>query len=514
MSRLARISIVLAAITCLVPTLAMADVAKVTSHRYLQSPDFERELTIALGDKPVRFLLNPSVVTSRLQVTNVSGETQPFTNTAFAGIIAGEKNSWARLSITEHRLSGVYSRNGRQYEITTSGYGQISVNPLSEQHIHHHHHHGKRTALGLVRKPVSRVADIAIVVDSKYDNFYGGNGVEKALSIINAVDGIYREEFALALRVTKLVTVNDANNDPFNYGSIPIEQMLRNFRSYRLGAADLSDVSLVHLFTGNRNSDEPVGLAWINTACRSDGYDVGLSTPYRHDVLLAAHEIAHNLGAQHDTDTACSAEDSNVMWPYISTNTSQSFSSCTLEAVEQALQNSCHAETIDLQVSLNQTDNNTVAVTVRNNDNFRANPSATLTVNLPENSLAAALDGSCENPAGELTCNIGALQAGAEETVSFTLISSPNGDRSAAFIVENADFTDPKPQNNHASVLINNAEIVALIDPSSFTGQDEAAGAVSINFDGIGGISPADLSLSMLVLAIYRRKRKAVFFKG
>ena len=109
MRRLARISIVLAAITCIVPTLAIADVAKVTSHRYLQSPEFERELTIALSDEPVRFLLNPSVVTSRVQVTNVSGETQPFINTAFAGVIAGEKNSWARLSITEQRLAGVYS---------------------------------------------------------------------------------------------------------------------------------------------------------------------------------------------------------------------------------------------------------------------------------------------------------------------------------------------------------------------------------------------------------------------
>ena len=60
-----------------------------------------------------------------------------------------------------------------------------------------------------------------------------------------------------------------------------------------------SSVSLAHLFSGNTAIDEPVGLAWIDTACRSDGYDVGISTPYQHDILLAAHEIAHNLGLGH-----------------------------------------------------------------------------------------------------------------------------------------------------------------------------------------------------------------------
>jgi hypothetical protein len=350
------------------------------------------------------------------------------------------------------------------------------------------------------------VANIAIVVDSKFDAFHGGNGVEKAISIINAVDGIYREEFALALRVSKLVTVNDPNNDPFNYGEIPIEQMLRNFRAYRLGATELSEASLVHLFTGNRNSDEPVGLAWINTACRSDGYDVGISTPYRHDVLLAAHEIAHNLGAEHDTDTACAAQDDKVMWPYISMNTSQSFSSCTLEAVERSLQNSCHAETIDLQVSLNQTNANTVAVTVKNNDNLRANSSATLTVELPENSLAAALDGRCENPDGNIKCDMGTLLAGAEETVFFELIASPDANRTAAFVVENIDFTDPLPQNNHASLLVNNAQIVAIVDPFAGTPVNDTASATPPTAIETGSIGLLDLCLIPVGAVLYRRR--------
>ncbi len=504
MGRFTRISIVLAAaITWFTPLASSAHPARVTSHAYLQSAEYERELSIALNGETVRFLLNPSDVTADLQVTDISGRPQAFENKAFAGVIDGDKTSWARLSITGQRLTGVYSQSGRQYEIKTNAIGSITVDPLTDQH---NHQHGKRTTLAVVRKPVNRVASIALVVDSKYDAYYGGTGVEKALSIINAVDGIYREEFALALRVTKLVTVDDANNDPFNYGSVPIEQMLRNFRSYRMGASELTDVSLVHLFTGNRNSDEPVGLAWINTACRSDGYDVGISTPYRHDILLAAHEIAHNLGAEHDTDTACRSEDDKVMWPYISMNTSQSFSSCTLEAVEQALLNSCHAETIDLQVSLNQTDSNTVAVTVKNNDNRRANSAATLTVALPENSLAAALDGRCEIPDGNITCSIGTLLAGAEETLSFELIATPQSDRSAEFVVENTDYADPQPQNNHASLLVNNGEIIAVRDPLNDSPVVATSSPVSLQI-GYGGIAINDLWLLSAGLVMYRRRQ-------
>ena len=507
MTRLSRICIVLvAAVSWLAPVVSQAHPARVTSHTYLRSAGYERELSIELAGKTIRFLLSPSDVTSSIEVTDIAGRPVDFDNKAFAGVIDGDENSWARLSITGARLTGVYSQNGRQYEIKTNAIGMITVDPLSDQHNHGLNQQAIRTALAIVRQPVTRVANIAIVVDSKFDAYHGGNGVEKAISIINAVDGIYREEFALALRVTRLVTVNDPDNDPFNYGAVPIEQMLRNFRAYRLGANELADASLVHLFTGNSNTDEPVGLAWINTACRTDGYDVGLSTPYQHDVLLAAHEIAHNLGAEHDTDTACAAQDDKVMWPYISTNTSQSFSSCTLESVERSLQNSCHAETIDLQVSLNQTNANTVAVTVKNNDNLRANSSATLTLELPENSLAAALDGRCENPDGNIRCDMGTLLAGAEETVSFELIATPDTNRTAAFVVENIDFTDPQPQNNHASVLVNNAQIVAIVDPFADSTVNDTAGATPSAAIRIGSVGLLDLCLIAGGVVLYRRR--------
>ena len=207
----------------------------------------------------------------------------------------------------------------------------------------------------------------------------------KRQSLINSLDGIYREEFGLALQVESAINVIDAAADPFNYGNIAIEPMLRSFRDYRMRTPLIDeDVSLVHLFSGNKPADEPVGLAWIDTACRTDGYDVGISTHYAHDILLVAHEIAHNLGAHHDNETACAASTDKVMWPYISAGTSQHFSSCTVEAVKRSLARSCHAEVVDLELAATVDSGSTAGITVKNNDSFRASPAAALAIDLPE----------------------------------------------------------------------------------------------------------------------------------
>ncbi|MEM7256849.1 MAG: M12 family metallo-peptidase [Pseudomonadota bacterium] len=493
-----------AIIAWVLPVVADAETAEVSAHRFLDSTDYQRELLLDVGSESLRFLLNPSSVTAQTTVVDHDGRTVDYTDEAFAGVIDKAPNSWARLTLNRHKITGVYSKEGRQYQISTSIYGKISVNPLSEQHTPLPAQ--KRNVLALIQQPVTRIADIAIVVDSQYNDYHGGQGVQKALSIINAVDGIYREEFGLAIRVKRVIAITERTNDPFNYGSIPIEQMLRNFRSYRLGSSALSDVSLVHLFTGNRNSDEPVGLAWINTACRSDGYDVGISTPYRHEVLLAAHEIAHNLGAQHDTDTSCASEFDKVMWPYISLNTSQNFSSCTLDTVRRSLVNSCHAETIDLQVSLNQTNSRTVEVVVRNNDTRRANPSAMLKVELPQATIAAALDSRCDRPSGDIECSLGTLLAGQEEKVSFTLLSTPQSDATAEVSVENLDYADPQPTNNHARLLLNDGEIVALLSPEETLPGTNNTSSQPEEHWALGSFGSSDIVVAMLAMLLFRRR--------
>jgi len=367
----------------------------------------QHTLNININGQEIDLVLRPTlVVGGNTRVVNLSGYPQNTGLQAFQGFVQGEMDSWVRLAIHENTLSGVISRQGNRYQLDGSATGLVNIKPLSENTLSAKNTHslqshapelrqdlrtGKRSYGSTpVQNEVTHFVDIAIIVDSQYNKLHGGNGLQKALSIINSVDGVYREEFGLALRVVTALNVTDLSNDPFDFGNVAIETMLRGLRDFRMRSPQFDDASLVHLFTGNQNSDAPVGLAWIDTACRNDGYDVGLSTPYRHEILLAAHEIAHNLGALHDTDTACRVENDKVMWPYISSQTSQNFSSCTRTSVQRALQNSCHAKTIDLQVSQFANDDDTNIATVRNNYAEQSSTSSTLTIDLPAH-IATAL---------------------------------------------------------------------------------------------------------------------------
>jgi hypothetical protein len=101
---------------------------------------------------------------------------------------------------------------------------------------------------------------------------------------------------------------------------------------------------------------------------------------------------------------------------------------------------------------------------------------------------------------------MGTLLAGAEETVFFELIASPDANRTAAFVVENIDFTDPLPQNNHASLLVNNAQIVAIVDPFAGTPVNDTASATPPTAIETGSIGLLDLCLVPVGAVLYRRR--------
>ena len=354
----------------------------------LKADVFTQQMQLSANGEILTLLLRPSSVTANLSVVDSNGSPLGVPVRTYTGRIKGDSNSWVRLTQGSNSLDGIISRYGKRFRLQQNGNKPAVIKPLADTHDLRvtltDNPFGRRVASVVTpAQTVTRVAKIAIAVDSRYNARYNGKGLEYALSLINSVDGIYREEFGLALQVESAINVTDAAADPFNYGNIAIETMLRSFRNYRIRTTLIDDdVSLVHLFTGNTPADEPVGLAWIDTACRTDGYDVGISTPYAHDILLVAHEIAHNLGAQHDNETACAAGADKVMWPYISSHTSQHFSSCTVETVKRSLARSCHATVTDPEIAA-ATDNSTVRETAGNYKALQSNPAAALAIDLP-----------------------------------------------------------------------------------------------------------------------------------
>ena len=447
--------------TLLISTIQFLVLASASiSVTHAAESDYTSQMLLNTNGQSLTLLLRPSRVMENLSVVDNNGSTLQSGTNSYTGVIKGDPNSWVRLTQSGNSLDGVISRFGKRFQLQQRHQQPAQIRPLAGNHdlrvsITANNSSDRILLNNVLSSEVTRVANIGIVVDSTYNELHNGKGLEYALSVINSVDGIYREEFGLALQVDTAINVVDAATDPFNYGSVEIETMLRNFRDYRIQSPLLDQsVSLVHLFTGNRPTDVPVGLAWIDTACRPDGYDVGLSTPYKHDILLVAHEIAHNLGALHDTETSCAAATDKVMWPYISSGTSQQFSSCTIETVKRTIAESCHAEAIDLEVAVAVDRDNTVKATVRNTDTVRANPAATLAIDLPAGGSATTVQGDCDHAlvhSDQIECSIGELPPGADSVVILQVDTELSSELFAT--VEPDNFVDVSTHNN--SITIN-----------------------------------------------------------
>jgi len=333
--------------------------------------EYTNKLRVSANGQLLDLLLKPSQVTHNTSVYSLTGQSLHVPVRTYEGKVQGDPHSWVRLTKTANTLDGVISRFDKRFRITQNGNNPIQIEPLAGNHnsditITHSPLKVSNRIVAAI-PPITHTVDIGIVVDSGFNALHKGRGLAYAMGLINSIDGIYQEEFGVSLRIKTAINIQDPSSDPLDFGAVEVESMLRSFRQFRLSNRQLdASVSLVHLFTGNQPTDEPVGLAWIDTACRPDGYDVGLSTKYRHDVLLASHEIAHNLGALHDTDTACAVSTDKVMWPYISAGTSQHFSRCTVNSVKSSLQNSCHAPLPSANIAWSEKDLNTGALTPLN----------------------------------------------------------------------------------------------------------------------------------------------------
>lgn len=163
----------------------------------------------------------------------------------------------------------------------------------------------------LIAAPTLGRADLATEADVEYYSIYGASTNNHIEGVINGVDGIYRGDLALTLRIV-YESVWATETDP--YSSTDPSTLLGQFASYwnanRTGVA--RDVA--HLFTG-KTLQTYIGIAYIGVVCSSPTSSYGLSTNYSPEVKLTAHEIGHNFNAQHDDQVSPPAAACNGSGP-------------------------------------------------------------------------------------------------------------------------------------------------------------------------------------------------------
>ncbi len=438
--------------------------------------DGKLRVGVNVSGADLQLLLVPSPLTRQTQwLDGDLADQLPPSVGIYDGTVEGIQDSWVRVVLQNSSITGAVYVNGKQHKLQPDNL----IGTLDYYQPRTRNSDGVRTVFSeladsvqgldaLIAPPAElrqalqgrsrtvhtdvRAVSMSIVIDSQFNRYYAGEGLSEALNNMNIADGIYRQ-FGLALVLDEAVTLSEGA-DPLNHGRVSLETILRRFRDYRLQYKTLFGQSaLTYLFTGNPRSDATLGLAWIDTACRTDGYDVGVTTPSRFGDVLLTHELGHSLGAQHDTNTTCNGNDQSLMWPNISSRTESEFSECSKISVMQSRGKQCLNNSVDLSLNASST-----GTTV----NFEVvNPDASLTLDA-QLLIETSVPDQLQWPAGcqrqtptSAKCFVDTLQPDERRAISFPVTQQfQNSDAPVTAQLSPIGLLELKSSDNLATVIV------------------------------------------------------------
>ncbi|MBR9804966.1 hypothetical protein GYB62_00415 [bacterium] len=131
---------------------------------------------------------------------------------------------------------------------------------------------------------------------------------------INIAEGFFEADLGMRFSIVSIHELSASQDAVFD-GHGSVADLLEYIVLRRLGGSlsyAPSTAGLFHLVSGrdfSAGGGDPLllGVGYIGTACRRDGYASSVSLSSDAPLLgrVIAHEVGHNLGAVHDEDTVC-----------------------------------------------------------------------------------------------------------------------------------------------------------------------------------------------------------------
>jgi len=299
--------------------------------------------------------------------------------TTFRGTVVGDEQSVVRLSVTPELFTGFIARGDEMLVIDPLADFTYDLPPtLAERYAsgdvvvyleadsrelgagacgteENHHlgrtsgfHRASQKALngfdfGELNKGFQfRTLEVALECDGQYRAQFGQNGaINRMMGIMNDVDGvIYRSELNLGINVVFAGCWPNAGSDPYTSlnANTTLNQMANWWNANGNNFAPTRDVT--HQFSGKNFSGSTIGIAFVGVICNNRPASVGISQDVSGSASrrrLTAHEIGHNLSANHDGAGANCNGNGPVMCPSIQSGGSSAaddFSNQSLNSID------------------------------------------------------------------------------------------------------------------------------------------------------------------------------------
>ena len=191
---------------------------------------------------------------------------------------------------------------------------------------------------------------IELAYDLSYQELPGSESpMQRALRELNEMELFFQNGLGYQFSRISLTMLNSAQDELIGSSDDPNDLLdrLRILRSSNRLDFLKQRESIFHLVTGRDFSEAESnvkGIAYLGTVCAADGSNTGLSKADDSSLvsLVMAHEIGHNLGAEHDSlETNGCPDNQNVMSANLNLQSSRfdGFSSCSIEAINQNVAN-------------------------------------------------------------------------------------------------------------------------------------------------------------------------------